>query len=94
MVVLDYEHLGDTAIPENTDLGSNKIYKGMDLVLYSQFLSSLQIYGAKYRIHPIKTETDTNITSHKPIKIVDYNTTLKLDLHTRKSKIYSDGGRY
>ena len=49
-ILPDDGHLGDTVIPENTDLSSNKIPEIRYLLL-----SSINIYGAKYRIYSSKT---------------------------------------
>ena len=50
MDILYDRHLGDTLVPENTDLVRNKIPEGRDSLLSSLVLSSLHIDVEKYRI--------------------------------------------
>ena len=49
MVILDYEHLGETIIAGNTDLRGNIIMDSRDLVLSSIHIG-LHNGDAKYRI--------------------------------------------
>ena len=61
----------DTVISESIYLSSNTIPESRDSVL-----SSIRIYGKKYRIQSSKTDTATNVNNHKMTEIIESNTIL------------------
>ena len=73
MSLIDDGHFCDTIINENKDLSTNDITESR-----YQFISSLHVGDAKYRIKSSKTEHATNITIHKMTEMIESNKTFEV----------------